>query len=272
MSRVPPAVWDAVRGDSGDLTSAGLAWTPREALPDLADLALPDATREAVARAPDALTDGQGWTLVVRGPAGGGRTAALGAVARAAGCGLLVSSGPDPGLLGPLAALTGAMPVRKLAPVAGEAVALPTLAGFAGPRGVVLGPRGGLAGPEADAALFVTLPAPGPVERRQIWSIGLAEAGAVCRPDDLDAIAAGHRLARGHARRAAARAAALPGSTGGWALPPTTRPGPPGRSAENDWKDWPRGSIWAGRGTSRCSRPPEPAGLRRPRRPVPAAG
>jgi hypothetical protein len=208
-ARVPAPIWNALRGEPDDFASVGLVWTPRDALPDLADLALPEKARAALARVPEALTSGEARTLVLRGPVRGGRTTALGAVARATGAGLLVGHGPEAGVLAPLSALLGAMPVRKLTLTPGETVPLAPLLGFDGLKGVILGPRGGITGPEVDSALVVDLPPPDPAERRTLWASGLREAGAECCPHDLDAIANAHRLARGHVRRAAGRAAAV---------------------------------------------------------------
>ncbi|MBY0456174.1 MAG: ATP-binding protein, partial [Gemmataceae bacterium] len=123
--------------------------------------------------------------------------------------GLLVRGGPEPGLLGPLASLLGAVPVRRLDLAAGETVSPGALVGFRRPVGFVLGTRGGIAGPEADSALVVELPAPTPGERRAIWHTGLRAVGAGCRPADLDAIARGHRMARGYIPRAAGWAAGV---------------------------------------------------------------
>ena len=219
-ARVPAPIWNALRGEPDDLAGVGLAWTPHDVLPELADLALPEKTRDALARAPEALASGLIRTLVVRGPVQGGREAALGAVARAAGLGLLVGHGPEAGVLGPLAALMGALPTRALNLAPGETAELVPLVGFDGPKGAILGPRGGLTGPEADSALIVDLPPPTPAERRAIWTVGLRAAGAECGAADLDAIAGAHRLARGHGRRAAARAAAVARLDGRHAVTP----------------------------------------------------
>jgi len=102
--------------------------------------------------------------------------------------------------------------VLDLAP--GETAQLPSLQGFDGPLGLVLGRHGGFAGPAVERALTLTLEMPDAHLRGRHWREGLGEAGVAAV--DLDVIRERFRMTGGHLRRAAglARAhAALEGRT-----------------------------------------------------------
>lgn len=204
LLHVPPAIWEALRGEAPEAIAAGIRHQPVSQLPD-EDLVLPPAHREAAARLPALLAAGEVRALVVRGPRHGGRRTFLRAVARALGRGLLEVDGPIRAdderwrLAGALSTLLRAMPVAVLEPAPGETAELPALPAADGPLGVVLGRQGGVAGPAVERALTVSLGFPGPDERREHWARALA--GRPC--SRLREVADGFRMTGGHIRRAA---------------------------------------------------------------------
>ena len=160
-------------------------------------------------------------TLVVRGPESSGRLTLLGAIAARLGRDVLVHQGAigDEGwqLLGPLAALSGAMAVTVATPPPGDTWTIPTFAEFqksdhASPvrLGVVAGRHGGLTGPAVDGALSLVLGSGGPADRRRLW----LDSGLRTGPEDLDEIVNRYLLAPGNIRRAASLAQAVAASQG----------------------------------------------------------
>ena len=190
-----PAVWDAVRGDAPDLTAS--EWRPAGELPELETLILPPGPAADAARVPDVLRDA--GTVIVRGPTGGGRRTLVRAIARALGRGTLELHGAEPAA-GVLATLLHALPVDVLEPAPGETAPVAALAGYDGPRGVVLGRHGG-AGGSLDGAVELALGIPGPAERRIHWAAALESEPPAELVDQ-------YRMTGGHIRRTAALAAA----------------------------------------------------------------
>jgi hypothetical protein len=219
--RVPPPVWDAVRGRPVDRPLPGLERQAAETFPLLDDLILPDELLGQVMRLPGLLAGGQAAALVLRGMQGTGRRAILGATARSLGMDVLLWQGtPGPAangtgaqgglpaddawkLLGPLATLTRAMPVLRIDPGPGETVELPALACYRGPVGITLGRAGGIRGPLVERGLSLNVPPPDREARRRFW----VTAGAAVAPGSLDEIADRFLLTGGHIRRTAALAA-----------------------------------------------------------------
>ncbi|HUL58301.1 MAG TPA: ATP-binding protein [Anaeromyxobacteraceae bacterium] len=206
LLRVPSMLWDAVRGQ---LAAAPAPWCRVHApadFPELERLVLPEAFRARLAQAPALLRNGRARLLVLRGAPGSDALQVAGALARALGAGVAAVDGASlaevPGgarLLGPLCALANLVPVidRDLAP--GETAALPPLAGYGGPIVVTLGEEGGLASGLAESALALSLPAPGPAERRRHWCEAIGEDRIV----DLPQIVGAFQLGGGYIRRLA---------------------------------------------------------------------
>lgn len=172
--RVPSAVWDAARGHPVSQPAAGLSWQRAETFPDLDSLVLPANLRQQVLHLPDLIEMGQVQTLVLRGMTGSGRRTIAGAVAKAMRRDVLVcelDDLPDESrrLIGPLATLIGAMPVLRCNPAPGDALAMPTLAGYSGPVAIAPGRVGGLRGSRMTHALTLTLPPPDRAARQQFW-------------------------------------------------------------------------------------------------------
>jgi hypothetical protein len=171
---VPPALWQAVLGH---VTSA---WrlTPPEALPRTSDLILPSELQARMWESEAG--DGPGpFCWVLRGGQGSGRRTIAGALARAAGQGLIETPADRtvdrPALLGALATLHGAMPLVTLDPAPGERLWLPEWPGYRGTIAVRMPRHGGLAA-EGRALRWIDLTMPEPEERRRHWCRALGRA------------------------------------------------------------------------------------------------
>ncbi|HEV7806695.1 MAG TPA: ATP-binding protein [Solirubrobacteraceae bacterium] len=206
--RVPPIAWDAIRGDPPDRLESWARHREAATLPTLDELILAEPLRSVVRRAPVVLAAGTARAIVVRGPASGGRRTILGAIARAAGLGLLDISAPADGdarwrIVGSLATLLHAMPAVVLDVAAGETVHIAEPAGWLGPLGVVLGQTGGVDGPPLERAVTLTLGIAELDARARHWAAALGpEHGA--GPE----LAARFRMTGGNIRRTAALARA----------------------------------------------------------------
>ena len=192
-----PGLWPLACG----LPAPRDAWRhrPWHTLPTLAQLVLPAGLRsaiEGVLRQPG--REPQVWVL--RGPPGSGRHALAGALAQAAGLGLLEAVDGTPlRALGAAAALLGALPLARFDPAPGEAVnwpwppvALPWLAACMPRQGALVAP-GAL-------AQRLDLDPPDAAERALHWRAAFAGREA-------DAALLGLRLPRGSLHRIAQRLA-----------------------------------------------------------------
>jgi hypothetical protein len=187
--RVPLPVWDALRGRRPDQPTPRLARQPAAGFPDLDALILPPRLHDQLRHLPAMIAQGRLDSLVLRGMTGSGRRTSLGAIAQALGRDLLLHNGdgPDrPGLsdddrrlLGPLATLTNALPVIRLAAGAGETVRVERLPGYNGTLGIAMSRIGGLEGSALENALTLTLPPPAEAQRASFWAAsGLPLSGA----------------------------------------------------------------------------------------------
>ncbi|MCS6844211.1 MAG: hypothetical protein NZ528_07810, partial [Caldilineales bacterium] len=175
--QVPPALWDALQGRVVEQPAPGVVRQSQRSFPPVEELILPPALQARVARLPELLRGGHITALVVRGMNGSGRRTLLGSVARSLGCDVLLWRGDKPErpddegwrLLGPLATLTGSVPVLRCDPAPGESLDLPRLTGYRGPVGIALGRSGGLRGPLVEHSLSLTLPPPDRDARRRFW-------------------------------------------------------------------------------------------------------
>ncbi len=203
--RVPPAIWDALRGRPFVRPAAGMTLQRADDFPPVEDLIQPPALHGQVMHVPELLRIGEVKALAIRGMNGSGRRTLLGALARALGRDLLLWEDGKPGddswrLLGPLATLTGAMPVLRCDPGPGETLDLPAFPGYSGPAGITLGRSGGLRGPLIAHSLSLNLPPPDSQARRRFWQA----AQVPVAPETLEQIVGRFLLTGGHIRRAAA--------------------------------------------------------------------
>ncbi|MFL5628558.1 MAG: ATP-binding protein [Ktedonobacteraceae bacterium] len=233
LLRVPPSIWDALCGRPFARPAPGLALQRASDFPPLDHLILPDALQSQIMQVPELLRSGQITALAIRGMAGSGRRTLLGAVARAVGTRTL-SGHPHPHpvrgtgkrgtgnegiiasrdvllweegkpgddtwrLLGPLATLTGAMPVLRCDPGPGETLDLPALPSYLGPVGITLGRSGGLRGPLIAHSLSLNLPPPDRKARLRFWQATTVPV----QPTVLDEIVTRFLLTGGHIHRTA---------------------------------------------------------------------
>ena len=216
LLRVPPLIWDAVRGQLG-LEPAGFArLRAREKLPALADLTLPDDFAGKLAKVPALLQGGRARVLILRSAPGGEASEVAAAIARALGRGLIEMDGDrlkegagerdgEPArLLGPLAALSHALPCLSFDLGPGETAEVPPLIGYDGPLVLLLGHEGGLSLELSEASLSLSLPAPQAELRERCWRKAVGESPI----DELSGIVDGFRIGAGFIRRMAKSALA----------------------------------------------------------------
>ena len=224
--RVPFVVWEAARGTAPSTLDGAEQRTqvrPVDELPAFDELILSENSREQLRRVPRLLRADDTRVAVVRGTRGSDRLAALDAVARDLGRGVVrvkglgQNDGPDasatvPDGLGPFCVLARMMPVLEIDLAPGESRPLPPIPGYDGPVGVALSPTGGLTGDALDAAVTLSLGTLSADERRRHWRAAFEGAEVA----DLSAIVDGFQLPGRYLRRAGAAAvrhAALDGRT-----------------------------------------------------------
>ena len=207
---VPAELWDAMRGESAATAPGWFRHHALADLPQLADLILPPPVLEHLAELPALVHDGTVRAIVLRGLRGSEEMAALGAVARLLGRGVIEVEGPELTTdrrrerLGPLCLLTRSLPALRYELGLGETAQLPDLNGYRGATGILLGPEGGFRGGPSARALTVHLPLPDPALRRRYWLQALA--GRPC--PDLDAVSRRFQMPGGYIRQAGAMAVA----------------------------------------------------------------
>jgi hypothetical protein len=211
--RVPPYIWDALRGRTLGVVSAECQVTSRKEFPPLKSLELDGELRRRLCALPSVMAGGQLSAVVLRGMADSGRRRIMGSLARAMRRDLLFydyrgqqqqqQSENAWHLVGPLAMLTGALPVVALDPAPGETVELPALKGYDGAVGIIMRREGGVTGPLLDRAVTLTLSSPEAAHRRDAWERSLA--GRVS--EDLSSIVDRFLLPLGNLERAAGVAA-----------------------------------------------------------------
>jgi ATPase family associated with various cellular activities (AAA) len=210
---VPTAIADSMRGHTCLEPIPGMRYLSLDRLLPLQQFIAPGDLRVRASRLAALLQSGDVPAVVIRGPAGSGRRTLAGAIAREMDRAALQIDASAAAtrrdddcwrLLGPLAALTAALPIVSLDVPPGEATPLPAAANFS-PIVFTLGRHGGIGGALASSAVTLTLEMPGESERAEHWRSALGEECG----GDLDAIV-GRRMTGGHIRRAArlARASA----------------------------------------------------------------
>ena len=215
--RAPPLLWDVIRGQITPQPAAWGRYHAPETFPKINDLILPDAFLSQLAQVPAMVTAGKVQALVLRGMQGSERLAVLGAAAGELGHGLLDiqprsdQSGEAAKLperewarVGPLCTMADCWPVVTYDLGPGETVELPSLTGYKGPVGVMMGFEGGLKGALAEKALTLTLPPPKVAQRLQYWQQTLAGYPI----EDLATISERFHLPGGYIRQAGTMAIA----------------------------------------------------------------
>jgi ATPase family associated with various cellular activities (AAA) len=228
--QVPAALWDVLRGETPEVIGPGLCYHAPERLQTLQELILPASLRSGLEAVIPLLADAV-RTVIVRGPENNGRTAVLGGLARAFGCGMLEvrvmpehahdpnKRGRNLDWIGALCTALPAMPALHFEVGPGQTATLPEMKALSGPLGVTLGRHGGLNGPGSERAVHFTLDLPTAEERGQHWLRALtptnqtgpdqmgsdqADLGQVTRAaPQLEAIRERYRLGRSQIHRVA---------------------------------------------------------------------
>src|ERR1044072_2568920 len=208
--KLPAPVWAMIRGGEERDLVPGCQTSPATAFPAIDDLVLDDDLRARLTRVPALIADRTVRTLVVRGMPGSDQLQAIGAVARALDRGVAaVNANPqnknDGGgqparpLFGRLCVMGGYLPVFIYDLGPGETIELPSLPGYSGPIGIVLGMEGGRRSATAGGTLTLTLPPLSADQRRQCWRGTLGAFASI----DLAHISERFVLPAGHIRQAA---------------------------------------------------------------------
>jgi ATPase family associated with various cellular activities (AAA) len=189
--QLPGLLWDVLRGDVHEALAPWAHYSPPTQLATYDELILPETLRQQLAKMPQLLEADEVQALIVRGLQHNGRRTVLGAVARTLERGLLEIRGLSKTdderwrVIGPLATLLHALPAIVLDLGPGETAELPSLNGYSGLLGIVLGKQGGLNGPGVECALTLTLDMPDIEARRLHWQHGFGthpvnESDAIC--------------------------------------------------------------------------------------------
>lgn len=187
---VPQELWAIIREGPQLGMATWYQHRPWQQLRAISQLHQPRAWLEELQRLPGLVASGKVTAIVMRGGGQSGRAEALGAVAQSLGQGVLEVKGAvldkeeRSELLGALCLVTHSMPILRYALGPGESVALPDLAGYPGPVGIVFGHEGGFDGHRAGGAVVFTTPPLRRDLRRRHWQEVLAEHAG----DDLEAI------------------------------------------------------------------------------------
>jgi hypothetical protein len=195
-------VWDVARGG----WPSSIRHEPVASLPALDELVLDPTTAARCRRTADRW--GELDLVVVRGSAGSDRLAVVGAIARAANCGVVrtdVADGPAWQRIGAMAAALGAVPVVEVELAPGEIAAVPRPAALAGPIAVVAGSTGGVDRRGHERAVTIEVPLLDQGQRVRRWRRAFAGAAV----DDIEEIARTFRLQGSHIGRVARSAAAV---------------------------------------------------------------
>ena len=210
--QIPPAVWEALRGERHSEPAAGIQHRSCEKHMLLEDLILDRETTSTIATIPQLLKRADSRTLVIRGLQHSGRRSVAGAIARTLGMGTLEVRASQKGareederrqIAGPLATLLHAMPVFVFDLAPGEAASVGALPGYDGPIAVVLGKQGSVDGAAAERAITLSLATPGADDRERLWSRALSRESS----SDLGDIARRFRIAAGNIERSGRLAA-----------------------------------------------------------------
>ena len=197
---IPTALWDVIRGEPAATRAGSWRLHSRDTFQLPQDLIFPTLFRDQVEGAAQLVTDREVRVVVARGSEGCERLDTLGAIAKRLEMDVLetleMTSASDAvdSLLGPYATLADALPICTFDLGPGESARMPTLAGYNGPIGVVLGRAGGLHRESLEHSLTLDLPQLGPEDRMRRWSAALGASGA----GNLEEIARRYVLPGGH--------------------------------------------------------------------------
>jgi hypothetical protein len=210
LLRVPPLLWDAVRGQVTRPPAPWCKWHDAQNFTAIDALVFDQSTLDKLQKIPALLAAERARVLILRGAPGADSVHAAGSVAGALGRSLLEVNGselsnPEPAqLLGPFCALANALPCLHFDLAPGETAKLPALVGYSGPIAILLGLEGGVDADVAEASLTLTLPALRPEHRERLWRDTLQDPAAT----DLRMIVDGFHLGGAYIRKVARAARA----------------------------------------------------------------
>lgn len=187
--RVPPSIWDLLRGEGSPRLPEQFTWHDREQFPAIEALLLRLEDRARLGRIPLLLESEQARAFILRAMRGSERLQIAGAIARATGYNIISIAHPiSPqderwAMLGPMCTLTQSLPVFMLDLASGETIDLPQLSSYTGAVIVVLGKSGGVRGALVERAVSWSLPPSAPAERRLQWRKALGEEQTAALPE-----------------------------------------------------------------------------------------
>jgi hypothetical protein len=203
--QIPPAVWEALRGDAFGTSLPWARYRSAESLLSLDELILPPSIRAAADALPQMIESGEARAVILRGSRHNGRRTLLGALARSMGRGALELRACEKidqvrwSEAAILALLGNALPIAAFDLGPRETLPLPEDWPACVPLGVALGRQGGVAGELASEAVTLSLDLPQLESRRAHWQRCLPNAA----PELVEEISARHRIPSGQIHRAA---------------------------------------------------------------------
>jgi hypothetical protein len=203
--QIPPAVWEALRGDALGSCLPWARYRSAESLLSLDELILPPGIRAAADALPQMIESGEARAVILRGARHNGRRTLLGALARLMGRGALELRGCEKidqvrwSEAAILALLRNVLPIAAFDLGPGQTLPLPEDWPAGVPLGVALGRQGGVAGELASEAVTLSLDLPQLESRRAHWQRCLPTAA----PELVEEISARHRVPSGQIHRAA---------------------------------------------------------------------
>lgn len=187
--RVPPSIWDLLRGDGTPRLPEQFIWHDREQFPAIEALLLRREDRARLGRIPLLLESEQARAFLLRAMRGSERFQIAGAIAQAMGRNIISTVHPfSPqderwAMLGPICTLTQSLPVFVHDLASGETIDLPQLSSYTGAAIVVLGQSGGVRGALVERAVSWSLPPSAPAERLLQWREALGEEHGAALPE-----------------------------------------------------------------------------------------
>lgn len=173
--KVPPLLWDAVRGQIEPRPMPGYRFKPYASLISREELIVLPELKSKIEKIPDLINNRITRMIVVRGLQGANCGDLMAAIAHQLGLGVIEIDQHNAGrevaarLTAPLAIVANSMPVFNFDLGPGETAELPPMPGYSGPIGICLGFEGGLSSDIADRAITLNLQTPGIELRKLYW-------------------------------------------------------------------------------------------------------
>lgn len=175
LLRVPPLLWDAVRGEVEQQPAPWLSFYDQDHAQHIKDLILDASLCNRLATLPSLIQSNITRVSILRGPQGSNARDVVAAVARELGRnvvsvdGALLEDGEDVQFLGAFCTMTHSLPLINYDLAPGETANWPSLKGYPGPVAVFLGMEGGLSSLSSEKAVTLYLPPPNAKLREAFW-------------------------------------------------------------------------------------------------------